>query len=232
MNIIDIIVLIIMGISMVAGSYNGLITSAMHTISFFLSWVISVFLYPVITSMILSTFPKLMNVITLYTDGRALIPDVEDRLASIKNFSPEKIGTIVETANLPEPFGRILVSDFSQSLEGIKTVGEYFDSTMAMVIINICSFIILFLLVKLLFMIIVSVTKAVANLPVLRKFDALAGAGFGIVRGVFILYLVFALIPILLVLAPTDIMSEFLDGSKYANFFQNTNIFTNFVRGR
>jgi hypothetical protein len=133
---------------------------------------------------------------------------------------------------LPNPFSRILISDFSQTLEGIRTLGEYFDSTMAIVIINIFSFLILFFLVKVVFIIIVSISKTVANLPVLKKFDSAAGAGFGIVRGFFIVYLVFALVPILLVLAPTDIINEFLDGSKLADFFHHTNIFTNFVRGR
>jgi len=232
MNILDIVILLIMGISMVVGSYNGLVTSALHSASFFLSWILSLILYPVVTNAILGSFPKLISAITLYTEGSAQIPDIKDKLASIGNFTPEKVSQIVEAANLPNPFGRILIADFNKPMEGIETLGQYFDSTMAMVIINICSFLILFLLIKLLFLIAVSVFKSVADIPVLKKYDALAGAGFEVIRGMFLIYLAFALIPILLVLAPTDLVNEFLDNSKFANFFQYTNIFTNFVRGR
>jgi uncharacterized membrane protein required for colicin V production len=232
MNIIDIVILIIMSISMIVGLYNGMILSALHAASFFLSWLASVIFYPYITKLILDLFPSLLNVIVLYAEGSTHIPSVEERMTGIKSLSPEMISEIVDKAQLPNPFSRILISDFSQTLEGIGTLGEYFDTTMAIVIINIFSFLLLFFLVKLAFIIIVSISKTVVNLPVLKKFDGAAGAGFGIIRGFFIIYLIFALIPVLLVLAPTDIFTELLDGSKLADFFHYTNIFTSFVRGR
>ena len=96
-------------------------------------------------------------------------------------------------------------------------------------VINILAFCLIFLVAC--FHYIVSISKTVVNC-LLKKFDGAAGAGFGIIRGFFIIYLIFALIPVLLVLAPTDIFTELLDGSKLADFFHYTNIFTSFVRGR
>ncbi|HHT66471.1 MAG: CvpA family protein [Caldicoprobacterales bacterium] len=231
MNIVDIVIFLVMSMTMVVGLYNGFVLSALHTASFFISWLIAVIFYPMVTKLILGMFPTLLQIITLYAEGSSHIALVEDRRASLQSFSVENISEIVEKAKLPNPFSKILVSDFSQSLEGIQTLGEYFDTTMAIVIINIVSFLILFLLVKAISIAVVSLSKTLASLPVLRKYDGLAGAGFGLVRGFFIVYLIFALIPILLVLAPTDIVNEYLDGSKWAGFFHHTNIFTNFVRG-
>jgi len=232
MNIIDMVIFLIMSISMVVGSYNGFILSALHTASFFLSWLIAVIFYPFITKLILGMFPSLIQIMILYAEGSVHIHSIEDRRASIQAFSVEQLKAIVEKSQLPNPFSNILVSDFNKPLEGISTLGEYFDSTIAIVIINIASFIILFLLAKVIFTIIVSISKTVSNLPVLKKFDGAAGAALGIFRGFFIVYLIFALIPILLVLVPTDIVNEYLDGSKLADFFHLSNIFTNFVRGR
>ena len=232
MNIVDIIIFAIMSVSVVVGLYNGFILSALHSASFFLAWLLSLLFYSHITTVILSTFPSLMDTIILYAEGSAQLPTVEERMMGISTILPEKVIEIVEKVQLPNPFGRILVSDFSQTLEGIKTLGDYFDYTMAVVIINIFSFLLLFFLIKLVFLVLISITKTVVDLPVLKKCDGLVGAGFGLVRGFFMVYVLFSLIPVLLVLAPADIFNEFLDGSKMADFFHYTNIFTNFVKGR
>jgi len=232
MSIIDFIILLIMCVSAVVGMYNGLVLSALHTASFFISWLFAAIFYPFVSKLILRMFPSLIQIITIYAEGSTHIHSIEERRASIQSFSPGKLSEIVESAQLPNPFSKILVSDFSKPLEGVQTLADYFDSTIAIVIINIFSFLVLFLLLKVIFTIIVSIYKTVHSLPVLKKYDGAAGAGLGLIRGFFILYLIFALVPILLVLAPTDIIHEFLDASKLAGFFHYSNIFTSFVRGR
>jgi uncharacterized membrane protein required for colicin V production len=231
MNIVDFAILFIMAISMIIGAYNGFILSALHAASFFLSWIIAVIFYPMLTKILLNLFPNLLSTIAFYVDGSAKITNVEDRMTNIGSFTKDQISRIVDRLALPNPFSRILTSDVFQSTNGLKSLGEFFDSTMATIIINIISFLLLFLLVKLLFIIIISIGKAIRNLPVLKQFDSLVGMGFGLIRGFFIIYLFFALIPILMTLAPADIIHEYLDGSLLSDFFYSTNIFTNFVRG-
>ncbi len=232
MNIVDIIIFLIMSVSIIFGMYNGLILSALHTVSFFLSWLLSLFLYPTLTNTLLERFPKLLNAVTLYTEGSAQIPTVEERMMKLSSVTVDKLTDILEKIQLPNPFSRILLNDFSQSLEGVQTLGEYFDSAMAITVVNIFSFLILFIMIKIAFTVIISIGKTVVELPVLKKCDSLAGGGFGIIRGVFMVYLVFAIVPIVLVLAPVDLIKEFLDGSKFADFFLSSNIFSNFVKGR
>ena len=232
MNIVDIIIFLIMSVSIIFGMYNGLILSALHSVSFFLSWLLSLFLYPTLTNTLLERFPKLLNAVTLYTEGSAQIPTVEERMMKLSSVTVDKLTDILEKIQLPNPFSRILLNDFSQSLKGVQTLGEYFDSTMAITVVNIFSFLILFIMIKIAFIVIISIGKTVVELPVLKKCDSLAGGGFGIIRGVFMVYLVFAIVPIVLVLAPVDLIKEFLDGSKFADFFLSSNIFSNFVKGR
>jgi len=232
MNIIDFAILFIMAVSMLIGMYNGFVLSSLHAASFFISWLASVILYPVISKTILKMYPSLLQIITLYAEGSVHIPNVEDKQANLANFTVDRVTQIVEQAQLPNPFSKILISDFSKPLEGISTLGEYFDSTIAIVIINIISLLLLFLLIKLVFIFVVSIYKTTHDLPVLKKYDSAAGAGIGAIRGIFILYFIFALVPILLVLAPTQIINEFIAGSKLAGFFHYSNIFTALVRGR
>ena len=232
MNIVDIVIFLIMCVSIIFGMYNGLVLSALNTVSFFLSWLLSLIFYPALTNTLMDKFPKLLNAVTLYTEGSAQIPTVEERMTDISSITLDKLTNILEKIQLPNPFSRILLNDFSLNIEGVQTLGEYFDSTMTITVINIFSFLILFILIKIIFIVIISIGKTVVDLPVLKKYDSLAGSGFGIIRGVFMVYLVFALVPIVIVLAPVDLINEFLDGSKFANFFLNSNIFSNFVKGR
>jgi|LSQX01.2.fsa_nt_gb hypothetical protein len=232
MNLVDLAILLIMAVSMVVGMYNGFLLSSLHAASFFISWLGAVIFYPLITKFILKIYPSLLQVITLYAEGSVHIPSVEDRQASITSFTVERVSEIVEQSQLPNPFSKILISDFTKPLEGVFSLGEYFDSTIAVVIINIISFLLLFMLLKLVFIVIISIYKTVNDLPVLRKHDSLAGAGMGLIRSFFILNFIFALVPILLVLAPADIINDFIEGSKLAGFFHHSNIFTAFVRGR
>ena len=115
MNIIDIVILIIMSISMIVGLYNGMILSALHAASFFLSWLASVIFYPYITKLILDLFPSLLNVIVLYAEGSTHIPSVE-RMTEL-NFISEMISEIADrpTCN----FRQNINIHFSQTLEGI-----------------------------------------------------------------------------------------------------------------
>jgi uncharacterized membrane protein required for colicin V production len=231
MNIVDLVILSIMSMSIVIGTYNGFLLSALHAASFFLSWVIAVIFYPILTKIILGLFPGFLNTITFYVDGSSQIPDVENRMAGIGSFTQDQVARLVDKINLPNPFGRVLASDVFQSADGLHTLGEYFDKTMAAVIINIISFILLFLLIKFAFTIAIGIGKAIRSLPVLKQFDSLAGAGFGLIRGFFMVYLFFALIPIIMALAPAGLIHKYLDGSVLSGFFYNTNIFTSFVRG-
>ena len=232
MNIVDLIICLIISSTMLIGLYNGSVVSAMHTVGSFLSWVVSIFIYPLISKLILKTFPSLFETITLYVEGSEKIVNVEDRLAPLHTISFEKFQGIMEQAQVPEPFNRVLLSDFAQNIEGIQTLGEYFDTTMALVIVNIFSILIAFVILKVLFTIILSITKTIVDMPVLKKFDGAAGAGFGLVRGFFILNILFAMMPILIMLFPADILNKFLDGSKLADIFNTANIFTGIISGR
>ena len=110
MNIIDMVIFLIMSISMVVGSYNGFILSALHTASFFLSWLIAVIFYPFVTKIILGV-PVSDSNHGLICRGSVHIHNVEDR-ASIRPYllnSSKRCGKIQLPAH-----STILVSDFNK----------------------------------------------------------------------------------------------------------------------
>ncbi|WZL79374.1 CvpA family protein [Eubacteriales bacterium mix99] len=231
MNILDIAILFIMAVCMLNGAYNGFILSALHAASFFLSWMIAAIFYPMLSKFIVSRFPRLLSTTAFYVDGSSRIGNVENKMAKIGSFSKDQLSHVMEKTALPNPFFRILKSNIFQSANGTKSLGEFFDTTMATIVIHIVSFLLLFLITKLILNIVIDAFKTIRNLPVLKQLDGVAGMGFGLIRGIFVIYMFFALVPILMTIAPADVINEFLDGSLFAKFFYNTNIFTNLIRG-
>lgn len=232
MNGLDYAILLLMTISIVSGAYNGFVFSALNAVSFFLSWILSLIFYPLLSRHLMTRYESLFQRLVHFTEGSSKIPSVEARNARLSSLSETQIGNLLEEIQLPNPFHRILAADVFAANGSAQTLGQYFDTTIAVILVNILSFLLLFFLIKLFFVVLLSVSKAVVNLPVLKQFDALLGGAFGVLRGFFVLYFLFAMIPIIMTLAPVDVLGEYLEGSRFAGFFYQFNLFTSLVRGK
>jgi len=232
LNIVDYAILLVMGISIIAGVYNGFVLSALNTASFFFSWLGALIFYPLVSDALVSKFPDLFLRLEFYADGASKIPSVEDRTTELTRFTQEYITELLQKINLPNPFSKILAANAFSQEGAAETLGQYFDFTIASVIVNILSFLILFLVLKLVFTIAISLGKSLVSFPVLKQFDSLCGGCFGLVRGIFVLYFIFALMPIVMALAPVEIISKYMDESLLANIFYKSNIFTSFVNAK
>lgn len=81
--------------------------------------------------------------------------------------------------------------------DGLTTVGEYFDMTIYCVILNILAFLLIFFLLRVLFTLLTNAYSYSAALPMLQRFDSVAGGGIALIRGFFSMHVVFMLIPVL-----------------------------------
>lgn len=234
MNIVDYVILAIIAISTIIGLYNGLVISLLNIGSFFLSWIGAFVFYPLMSRFFVN-HTSLMDKLIFYTNGASKIPSIEERTLEVASLTGDQVANIVESAQLPPPFDELissnLLNDSFDHLSNVKSIGQYFDVTIANIIVNILSFLAVFFIIRLAFFIIVSIANNVTTLPVLKQFDRLLGAGFGAIRGILILFVVFALVPIFMTLAPVDFLSEYLDQSLFAPLFYDHNIFTGLVKG-
>lgn len=230
MNILDIAILAMLTLNLFIGLYNGFIVTILNIIAYFGSWILSFILYPILSKYIM-TNTTLLEKIIYYTDASSRITDFSQRKLGVASLSEEQLASVVEQSQIPQPFGRaILANATNGSMLDLQTIGEYFDYTVAKVIISILSFFIIFFLLRLIFSIIIGVVKAIRDIPVLKQLDSLAGAGLGLIRGALILYIVFSILPLLLTIAPIDFVSDIVEASKLAPFFYKTNILIKFIR--
>ncbi len=231
MNIIDLAILLVLGISVLFGAYYGFSVSLLKVFSFILSWFFSLIFHSSLTRYIVTRFPELINKIIYYSEGSSKTAFAH-KILPVSSLSNDQIVSIVNESGLPNPFStQIQENLLNQSLDGLHNLGQYFDYTVANIIMNLISFILLFLFLQLIFTLIISLTQNLTELPVLIKFDGVVAAVLGIFRGVLFLHIIFAFVPLLYLLIPADLLSSFIDDSKLIKIFIDTNLFSSFVKG-
>ena len=153
------------------GYKNGFLKSAYKVAAFIASIILAYILYPYIKDFIVgSAFGDMVRSIvqTKY---------VEPKIAS---------ETLTATA-LPE-YMRSMVATGQTALNDAST------SFITNLVLNLISFLSVFIITRILISIIGKVVNIVSRLPVIRFFDRAVGVVFGIIEGVIIIYLVLALV--------------------------------------
>ena len=72
------------------------------------------------------------------------------------------------------------------------------------------------------------------KLPALKYVDGLLGAGFGAVRGLFMVYVFFMLVPVILLVIPNSVVTKYLGNisdSPIASVFYDNNILLKYIGG-
>jgi len=233
MNVLDFLILGILGISMIAGAYKGFVDSVLNLLSFFLCWIGTIVFSPMLSSYIIERHPYLLQTLITFSEGALRIDSVFERALPVSAINVDRILELVNEARFPYPFDRILLANLQNEVfPHLQTLGEYFNHTIALVILNILSFIAIYFALRIVFYILISVAKGIVGLPVLKQFDGILGAGLGLLRGILIVSLVFLALPVVMTVVPVDLIGSFVETSLLADFFIEFNIFTMFLSGK
>lgn len=213
MNWIDIFCLVIIALSSLVGLFRGFILSFFGIITYIVAFLFTREYY------------------ALFAKYVAKMDFVE----GIKSFFQEKLqglsisgGTLdfSQLDALPKFLGRIakksdVVTDPSTSIEVAKI---RLTESMTEATVNVISFILLFIISALILTIIVRLLNSVFSLPILKEFNKMVGLLFGVIRGVLIVMIIFALVP------PIDTLFSNLDiigaiySSKLGVYFYEYNL--------
>jgi len=233
MNIVDAIILGILAFSVILAAHRGFLGSVLDLISFFASWVAALIFSPVLSRYILEHHPNIMQTLITFSEGALRIDSIEERTLPASAITPDRISQLVSEANFPYPFDRLLLSNLQDlALEHLNTLGDYFNHSIANILLNIITFVTIYFAVRILFAILSSAVRGIVGLPVLKQFDWILGAGFGLLRGFLIVNLLFLFFSVVLILVPIDLFRSYIENSLLANFFMEFNIFNAFLSGR
>ena len=234
MNIVDIIILAILALSFVSGMYKGFITSTLALLGFVGAWIASLASYQYLVSAVVANeglmkfFSSLVNAVDLFkTPGLANI--------QVATATAENINQAISEGNIP------LINDIFRSNvtgqvfanSGLSTMSEYLSETLLNTALNVISFVLLFIIIYAAILLFVNMLNNVFSFPALRHLDWILGGLFGLVRGLVVVMLIFAVVPTIssaLSSMNITLLTDLIDASRIGKIFEQSNFVANTLK--
>ena len=233
LNIIDLIILAILGVSLLFGLYRGFIASVSSLGSCVLSLGLSYWLSPKLVGYI-SSNPNLIRTLMSYTDAATRIGDQTLAQTEVSALGSEAISDILTRVNLPGPLNTLLRENLESQIfepSHLTQVGDYVSQTIVGAVLNVISFVICFVLCLIVLHFALNFLRAVFRFPVLKQMNALAGGVFGLLRGILLCFVAFALLPLIQTVAPLEEINAIIANSTLAPLFNSSQLFLSIING-
>ena len=219
MNIIDIAILAVLAVSVLYGMYRGFISGVLSVAALIGSAALAFSMSGQLAAWLQGN-QTLVSTLLYYTDAGSRIGDLELSLLPASQVTQNALTQILSGAKLPAAFESAFLSAIGAA-PAAMTVSDLLSNTIVSVSLSILSFLICFLLSYIVLSFVIHLINYVFELPVLRHLDALAGGLFGLVRGALLLFILFALVPIVLAVAPVEPLQAMIDQSRLAPLFDS-----------
>lgn len=204
MLLIDLIVLGIIALSAFIGYKQGLIKSAIKILSFFIAIAVALVLYKPVANIVIEKTTIDDKISNTIVENISLEEQNKDEESNVKNIIPD---AIVKTTN--------------------GTINEM-AQTLSTKIVEICVVLILYILVRIALRFISALADLVAKLPIIKQFNKLGGLIYGFVKGIFMVYVLLAILYLLSPLINKDTINK-IDGTTLTKFMYNNNLITNII---
>ena len=230
MNLVDWIIVGIIGVSVLIGLYRGFIASVASMGGSLVSLGASYWLTPKLVDY-LQSHTGLASTLETYLDARTRL-DTTTAGQSVAGLSSGSISDILSKVGLPAPLDTLLKTNLeNQVFSAGQNVGEYVRQTIVGAAMNVICFVVCFIVLMLLFHIIINLLKAIFKFPVLKQLNSVAGGAFGLLRGVLLCFVLFALMPLLQTLIPVEGLGEMVQASTLAPVFNSGNLILSIMNG-
>ena len=234
MNVVDFVILAVIGISVIYGFYHGFVHTVLSVGCCLLSVMLAIHFAPQLSSVLRSN-EGVTQTLANYTDAVARVGDYELASTQVQGMDQHVISQVLSSVELPSSISVILESNLKKaSFAGtfMTTVNDYVSNTVVAVAINVLCFVLCFAVAYLLLSMVVALIRHVFKFPLLKMMDWLAGGAFGLVRGVVLVYMLFLLVPILSTVLPVDGFDALLQHSRLASLFMSDGFFAGVIAGR
>lgn len=229
---VDLVILLILAIALLAGYYRGVIYSAINLGVSILSFAMALLLCTTLSGVVQKR-QSLYEMMLYYFEGYEYINETSVELVhvSVSQIGEKELAIVVKNADMPSPFDSAITGNVKKQVyedRGIYSLGDYFNQTIVDTVLNILSLLLLFLIFRLLLGFLLRLIDfGAAGLPRLKQFDVPLACGIGLLHGVFLVSVLFMLLPLMLVVVPR--LSKFIDGSLLGGFFYRGNVLLRMV---
>ena len=120
MNIVDYVIIGIIGISVLFGLYRGFIASVLNMGCGLMSFLASFWVSPKLAAAVQSN-QSFLNMLLHYTDASSRIGDLETAITNVATLTSQSINSILEKVNLPAPLDTLLARESGE--QRVRLVG-------------------------------------------------------------------------------------------------------------
>ena len=231
MNIVDIVIIAILGLSVLVGLYRGFISSVASMGSCLLSLGLSFWLSPKLATLIRNN-PDILKTLASYTDAATKLGDQALANTGVADLTPGTISQIMAKVSLPPPLDSLLQNNLQNKVFGLADVGTYVSQTIVGAILNVLCFVVCFVVLLLVLHFVINFLKVVFKFPVLKQLNSLAGGILGLLRGALLCFVAFALLPLVQTMLPLQQVNELVQASALAPLFNSGNLIMAIMNGK
>lgn len=220
MNGFDILVVAILLIMVVIGFSRGFIRTLYTFLSFVVTFALTYYFYPYVTRFIMTST-------SFYTTLSEKISETFNLSELMNNMmGREEQMNAISSLSLPEQMKEMLVANNNSEmfrLLGASSFEDYISGMLATWVINLLSFVGLFMVISLLLSIIFGVIDLVSKLPLLNITNKTAGGILGAVFGIGIIFIVMMVISMMITSGAREEWVLLMDQSSVAKVFYYNN---------
>lgn len=222
MNVVDWVIVGIVGVSVLFGLYRGFIASVASMAGSLLSLGGSYLLTPKVVEYVEAntglreTIASNINITKLLGGGEELTS------LSVNAMNEATRADIV--SKVPKPLDGLLDNALKSAGDVGESVGDYIRNHLVDAAMNVICFIGCFLVLLLLSHLIIILLKAIFKFPVLKQMNTTAGGLFGLLRGILICFVLFAAVPLVEAMLTSENMTninQLVEDSALAPMFNN-----------
>ncbi len=224
MNWSDIGVLLIILIFTLVGVRNGFLYSVFRLGSYILSVIFAIKFYPVLSAMLQKTI--------IFTNTKTAVINgiLKQQSADGASLQERTAQSIIDGLKLPGFIKEAMLENIvRKDILGIQKITDAIADEIAMLVINILSMILIYVIIRFGLIFLRFLIKAIARLPVFKQLDKAGGLVLGAIEGVFIVYILCALLVLFSAFPKFSPVIDSLQTSTFAGYFYQNNFIVGFI---
>lgn len=215
MNIVDLLIIIILGITTLYGAYRGFLHSLFSLGASLASLLLSFVFAPSFVNAI-SSNSNIVNLIKYYTDNASKI----NSLGTSTNINNSMVSSVLDRLQLAYPLDIIIKSAISDAnITNAAEVNEIVSQAIISVAINILAFILCYFIIFILFTILINLLNSTFKFPLIKYGDMIIGAALGFAKGIVFVFVIFTIMPVIQNALPFDELKQIFTQSEYYSRF-------------
>ena len=197
--IIDLVIVLIMLLFIFLGYKRGLVKVAFKLCTFFIAIIVAFVFYKPVAKLVIAN----TNI------------DETIETAITRKILPEG-ATETQEVDLSQDLPSIILKNSSDT---VQSISKSFTNT----IIETACLLLIFIIVKIVLKFVTALADLIAKLPILKQFNKLGGTLYGIIEGLFIVFLGFAIISLIAPMLDSSVLDA-INSSTLGSICYNNNL--------